>query len=126
MPLLSNTINFPKLYNKLTGKTNLATNVKSINQSLALLLTTNRGELLGDPDYGCDLYTLLFNPINSSLVAMLQRDILQAIATYENRITLTTDDIHINSDDIAIKISIVYTIKMNNEKAAYKLALNRE
>ena len=123
---LSNTINFPKLYNNITGKTNLAENVKSINQSLSLLLTTSKGELLGDPEYGCDLYSLLFNPINNSLVAMVQREILQAIATYENRITLTTDDIHINSDDTTVKITIQYTIKMNNEKAAYHTVLNKE
>lgn len=123
---LSNTINFPKLYNNITGKTNFATNIKSINQSLSLLLTTCKGELLGDPDYGCDLYALLFNPINNSLVAMIQREILQSIATYENRITLTTEDIHINSDDTTVKIIIQYTVKMNNEKGTYGLALNKE
>ena len=55
-----NTISFPRIFNPITGKTNLVTDEDSINNCLDLLFSTTVGELFGDPQFGCDLVSLFY------------------------------------------------------------------
>ena len=60
--LFKKSIKFPNIFNLTVGNTDLDNKYVSINRCLALLLTTAKGELLGDPDFGCTLYEQLFDP----------------------------------------------------------------
>ena len=84
--LFSNSIKFPNMFNLDTGDTDIEKEYKSINKCLALILTTGKGELLGDPDFGCTLYEQLFNNYTDALKDIIITDIIESISNYEKRI----------------------------------------
>lgn len=97
--LFSNSIKFPNMFNLDTGDTDIEKEYKSINKCLALILTTGKGELLGDPDFGCTLYEQLFNNYTDALKDIIITDIIESINNYEKRIIVYKDDITIEQDE---------------------------
>lgn len=71
-----------------TGGVQLVSGLTDIEQSLHILLTTRLGERVLAPDYGCDLHTLVFEPLNAGLEAQIQHLIQTAVLTHEPRIYL--------------------------------------
>lgn len=61
--------------------------IRVIVQKYEMIIFTNKGELLGDPDFGCDLEKLLFETKISAFA--VKKIINQQIATYINELTST-------------------------------------
>lgn len=108
---LSNSIRHPTCFNPITGKTNIAENQMSIQESLRLLLTTVPGELLGDPGYGTDLLSLLYEPNDLALIDVVKTNIVTSVTAYEPRITLTHNDITIGQRLSQLYIQLSYIVK---------------
>ena len=62
--------------------------IRVIIQKYEMLLFTNKGELLGDPDFGCDLPRILFQTKVSS--QGVKKVILQQIDKYIYRASAST------------------------------------
>ena len=60
-----------------------------IRESLQILLGTRLGERIMRPAYGTNLDRLMFDTIDTAMVATLEKDLEFAIALYESRITLS-------------------------------------
>lgn len=97
--LFSNSIKFPNIFNLYSGVTDTETEYTSINRCLALILTTAKGELLGDPDYGCILYEQLFNGYTEDVKDTIIDGIVEAIKQYEKRIVVYKNDVSIDRDE---------------------------
>lgn len=114
--LYTKSIKYPNPFNLQSGKTDVSDNIKSINECIGLILTTAKGELLGDPDFGCTLYEILFEQYSLNTEALIKKEIAESINTYEHRITVSEQDISIEEsiDDIGhknrYKITISYMI----------------
>lgn len=119
--LFKTSIKYPVTFNLTSGKTDLDDLTTSINRCVGLILTTAKGELLMDPDFGCRLYELLFNQYSESLESTIKNEIIDSIGKYESRITLYEKDITIehveNSDRNRYKISLSYTVDGTNRTA---------
>jgi phage baseplate assembly protein W len=113
--LFKTSIKYPLTFSLTTGKTDLDTLTTSINRCIGLILTTGKGELLGDPDFGCRLYELLFEQYSDNLQQTVKREILDSLSKFESRVSLTENDITIehveNSDRNRFKITLTYSIK---------------
>jgi phage baseplate assembly protein W len=91
--------------------------VEDIQQSLAILLATRRGERVMQDDFGCDLSEFLFGEISQGLIGRVRGVIADAILHHEPRITL--DDIEVSESDArdgVLLISIAYTIRGTNSR----------
>lgn len=112
--LFKESIKHPSIFNLISGGTDLDTKTTSINRCIGLILTTGKGELLGDPEFGCRLYELLFEQYSPALESQIKEEIVKSISKYETRITVTNSDIDIqhieNSDRNKYHISITYNI----------------
>ena len=112
--LYTKSIKYPVTFNLTSGKTDLDELTTSINRCVALILTSAKGELLGDPDYGSRLYELLFNQYSDDLQDMIKTEIVESISKYETRIKVRDTDITIeqeeNADRNAFNIHISYTV----------------
>lgn len=97
--LFSNSIKFPNIFNLYNGITDTETEYTSINRCLALILTTAKGELLGDPEYGCILYEQLFNGYTEDVKDTIIDGIVEAIKQYEKRIVVYKNDVSIDRDE---------------------------
>jgi phage baseplate assembly protein W len=67
--------------------------IKLIEQSLTILLSTKPGERVMRPDYGCALDDLLFEPANTSLLTYIKDIITKSILYYEPRVQVRSIDI---------------------------------
>ena len=117
------TFSFPQMVDRSTRKVTTSTGNKSINECLGILLRTRKGELLGDPDYGCDLIERIFMYEGIIIEQLLKEDIISAVQKYEPRIELGYENIQIVQDTRVVSIYIQYTIKETNEINEYNLEI---
>lgn len=120
------TFSFPQLINRTTRKIELSTNTKSINECLGILLRTRPGELLGDPDYGCYLIDRVFMYQGVVIDELIKEDILDAVQKYEPRITMTSNDITLVTDNRVLKIYLQYEIKETGEINEYNMEITSD
>lgn len=127
--LFTTSIKFPNIFNLTNGNTDTDGEYTSINRCLALMLTTAKGELLGDPDYGCTLYERLFNGYTTTEEQSVKDEIVEAIAKYEKRIIVNNTDISIERDstnDHLYRIHISYVLRNSDLSSSAYIDINKE
>ena len=108
---------FPPAFDKTTASIMLVAEEIDVAQSLQILLGTRMGERVLQPNFGCNLDVMLFEPITTTLVANVKDMIHTAILYYEPRIDV--DAIQINTvrvEDGLILIELEYTILATNSR----------
>lgn len=80
---------FPPTFDNRTKGVVMTEGEDDIRGSLEILLGTRIGERVMRPGYGMSLDRLMFEAIDTALVATLEKDLEFAIALYEPRINLT-------------------------------------
>ena len=125
MAINMTTYKFPQLTSRLSGKNVLSSSYMSINECLGILLRTAPGELLGDPDYGCNLTTHLFRYNNLFLPELLRNDILEAVAKYEPRVKMDSSNINIWQDGKTVRIVLTYTSLITNTLESFETFIER-
>ena len=118
-------ISFPTVFSKVNGATKLLSGTDSINNSLKLLLLTRKGELYGDPYYGCSLQDLIYDLDDDSIADEISQSIVECISLYETRVIVNSNDISISITDRDISILINYTVISTNESEELSLVLLR-
>ncbi|MFC5049176.1 GPW/gp25 family protein [Rubritalea spongiae] len=96
---------FPPRFSRYAKSSVMVTGAENIAQSLNVLFGTQRGERLLVQEYGCDLSSLIYRPVNSATAATLKNQIERAIILYEPRIIIQKLVID-TSDTIDGKLSI--------------------
>jgi phage baseplate assembly protein W len=89
-----------------------------IDQAIRLILETDPGERVMRPDFGAGLRRLLFEPMSTGTLAMVQHRVEQALVRWEPRIDVV--DVTVCADDAALGrllIRIDYTIRATNQLA---------
>ena len=117
------TFSFPRMVDLRTRKITLSDTYKSINECLGILLRTRKGELLGDPDYGCNLLERIFMYNGLIVEQLIREDILDAVSKYEPRINMTSNDIIIEQNVRTVRIYIQYEIKTSGEINEFNLEI---
>lgn len=89
----------------------------AILASLIQILTTNRGERIMRPNFGCNAFSFVFESNVEEFRLKAERDIRQAISFWEQRVRI--DSVAISSDPVTepnqIIISVTYTIVVTGE-----------
>src|SRR3954464_4149020 len=91
---------------------------KDIRESLWILFSTSLGERVMLPQYGCQLWRMVFRAINTTLTTEPKDMIAQAILMWEPRITV--DTISVTPDDTLnglLRIEVGYTIRKTNVRS---------
>ncbi len=83
---------FPVVFDKDEGAV-MVEDAQDIHESLQILLSTQPGERLLRPNYGCDLQSFVFENISGDLIAKLTTQITDSILRYEKRIQLSAVEI---------------------------------
>jgi hypothetical protein len=89
-----------------------------IQQSLIILLSTRLGERVMQPQFGCNLQTMMFEKVEKSTITFLRDSIESAILYHEPRIKLL--DIQVESEpdqNEKIFIDIIYMIRATNTRS---------
>jgi phage baseplate assembly protein W len=108
---------FPPAFDDFGRGALLASAETDIEQSLFILLSTTPGERVMQPDYGCDLRRLVFEPLNQNTLTDIKDTITRAVRLFEPRIVLeliTTDDS--DAREGRLKIGLEYTVISTNTR----------
>ncbi len=84
-----------------------------VKANIKNLILTNKGERLMQPDFGTDLYDVLFNPSTDELEQRIQDSIEDAIAQwmpYINIVEIFVDQNNTNIDSNIFVVSLKYQI----------------
>lgn len=115
----------PNEFSLVSGKTQLVHEIASIDQSIRLLLTTAKGELFGDPYFGCNLYSYLFDYSGELLFQLIRDDIVKTLSEQEPRVVVSGNDIEIEDEQGTLKIKIPYKVNYTNYQSEAMILVQR-
>lgn len=104
---MTNMISFPNIFNKSSGKTMLVSNNTEIKQAIKCVLLTNIGELLGDPMFGSNIKSSLFEIKNDIFTTILKQRIVDAITKHVKSAKVNGNEIEIISYPNNSKVKVV-------------------
>ena len=102
---------FPITFNKYSKTVDNTTSLEeSIKTSLYLLLTTTQGERIMELEYGCDLNSIMFKPLDLNLKTFISNNIKSAIQKWEPRVNVLDVEVTNERNDPVISINVKYKI----------------
>jgi uncharacterized protein len=97
------------------GKIAEAAYDEDIHQAIRIILGTNPGERVMRPDFGAGLSSFVFEPVNTTTMALLQTRVREALIAWEPRIdveavNVTTEAVERNR----LLIEMTYRVRATN------------
>ncbi len=108
---------FPPTFSRQTHSVDMVSGEVDIRQSLWILFSTTLGERLMVPEYGSQLWRMVFRVIDTSLMTQIADFIRDAILTWEARIDVdeVTVEPHATLQGV-VWIDVAYTIRNTNTR----------
>jgi len=99
------------------GKIATSSGEELIRESIMIILGTAKGERVMRPDFGCDIYELVFAPNNTSTATLISVYVKEALLKWEPRIEVLNVTVEPDKEDgNKLNINIDYLIKTTNTK----------
>jgi len=96
------------------GAIALAQYGEDVRQALLVILGTERGERVMRPDFGAGLREFLYEPINTTTLALIRHRVEEALVTWEPRIDNITVRIDAAPPSGEVTVEIHYRIRRTN------------
>ena len=96
------------------GDIALAADVEDIQQAIQIILGTAQGERIMRPDFGAGLQALVFEPINTTTMALVRHRVEEALITWEPRIDQITVAVTADPPLGRLMIDIRYRVRTTN------------
>lgn len=109
---------FPPRFEPTNQGAVMVSDEQDINESLTILLSTNPGERVMHPKYGCGLKAMVFREINNATVVQIKELIKRAVLFFEPRITL--EKVNVSQDDALegrLLIELEYIVITTNSRS---------
>jgi phage baseplate assembly protein W len=98
------------------GRVEMAEGEIDVQQAIAVILGTARGERVMRPDFGCGIHELPFEAISSSLVAEIKRAVREALLQFEARIEVLQVEVETrDAMNGKLEIDVHYRIRSTNQ-----------
>ena len=82
----------------------------AIVQAIQGILLTRKGERPFQPELGCDVQNMLFEPLDYASAGTIKQEIKETIDRYEPRVTVTKLDCTPDFDNNGYNVEMLYTI----------------
>ena len=82
----------------------------AIVQAMTSLILTNKGERLFQPEIGCDVSGMLFEPLDYGSAAMIKQEIATCINKYEPRVRVQKIYCEVDFDNNGYNVEMQYKI----------------
>lgn len=116
-----NSIKYPDMFSPTS--TNVVEGKAASAQDLVLLLSSEKGELLGDPFFGVRLKRYIYDQNNYVLRDILADEIFTQIRTFAPQLTVNRDDIKITQEGDRLHARIRAINKVDYTTDMYDLEL---
>lgn len=88
-----------------------------IKEAIHIILGTAQGERVMRPDFGCGIHDLIFAPINTNTIGMVESSIREALTRWEPRIELLDIEVSREKADVGqLVIRINYHVRTTNNE----------
>ena len=111
--------------NPITGDIGTKSDINAIQQSIKTLINTNFFERPFQPTLGCNIRSILFEPISPVVANDLKTVINDVLVNYEPRIVVRDIEIRDNSDANSYFITILYNIRSSKTVNTFETVLKR-
>jgi phage baseplate assembly protein W len=111
---------FPPEFVLGAGEVRMTSDEEDIAASLKILLGTSLGERFLQPKYGLNMNELVFEPINTTLLALLKDRAKRTVLVYEPRINLLSVEMD-QSAQYEGKISLILEYEIRTTNSRYNL-----
>ena len=108
---------FPPTFSQLSYSVEMVSDDQDIRESLWVLFSTSLGERIMMPDYGSQLWRMVFQNITTTLMTQLADIVRQAVLYWDARIDV--DDVLVEQDATVVGlvlITVAYTIRKTNAR----------
>jgi uncharacterized protein len=97
------------------GQAEMAAYEEDVRQAILIILLTNNGERVMRPTFGAGLKSFVFEPINPTTMAALQRRVEDALIDWEPRIDVVSVSVTPSPDLLStVLIDITYRVRATN------------
>ena len=99
------------------GDVKLAVHEEDVRQAVHLILNTNHGERVMRPDFGAGLQAMVFEPISTTTMSLVQHHVERALIEWEPRIDLASVVVEADDTDRArgrLNVKIAYRVRSTN------------
>ena len=105
----------------------LVTGVNAVSQAIFNVLNITPSELYFNPEFGCDLEALLFEPMDEFTEMLIFEEIIKCVTKWEPRITVARSESSIigSPDNNSYDVILVIKIVGSEEQFNYSFALFR-
>lgn len=101
------------------GKIELGDEVQTINQSILMILGTELGERVMNPDFGCEINKIIYAPLDDTTLGLAKYYVEKALKRWEKRIDLVDIDVNYSDKDPGKLIMVIkYKIKKSNTNSS--------
>lgn len=108
------------------GNPTIAYDFDVINQSIQMILSTSPGERVMLPLFGCNINSYIFEACTPLNARLLELDIEDALAEFENRVIVTGVVVTISINQQAFYITINYTLAATGQPSTYQAQLQTQ
>jgi phage baseplate assembly protein W len=97
-----------------TGEVALVAYEEDVRQAINIILGTAQGERVMRPDFGAGLQTMVFEPLNTTTMALVQHRVEEALITWEPRIDTISVQVSAEPDQGRLLIDVSYRVRATN------------
>jgi phage baseplate assembly protein W len=111
---------FPVTTDPGTGLAATVSYEPDIQQSIAIILGTAKGERVMRPDFGCGIHDLVFAAVTARLVGEIETTVRAALRTYEARIEVQR--VEVDAGGLAfgrLDVIVDYEVRATNQPGNY-------
>lgn len=110
---------FPPTFHRDGYRVEMFIEEQDVQSSIQIILSTVTGERVMLPTFGCNLQPYLFETMNASNIALIEKIVRDALVFHEPRITV--EDINTTTDAVngVLMINIQYSIITTNTRYNY-------
>jgi Bacteriophage baseplate protein W len=99
------------------GKIALSKYEDDIREAILIILGTAKGERVMRPDFGCGIHDLVFAPINTATITLVQNTVREALTVYEPRIDLIkVEALSDSAEEGKLLVNIDYSVRSTNSR----------
>jgi phage baseplate assembly protein W len=100
-----------------TGSIALTGGADDLDSSIRVVLATAPSERVMRPSFGCKIWDLLFEPVNTNTLGLMNRAVREAIAQWEPRVEVEHVDVSPDGADTSlVHITVTVRVRATNSK----------
>ena len=125
-PLKSSIYSDANLYINGANQSETVLDEDSINNSILTILNTPIGSRVFNREFGSDINSILFDPMDGVTERRIRREIIDALSRWETRISLTTANVIADYPNSQYYVELEYLIpSLNNRNVTLKFNLTQ-